>query len=39
MISDLPLSQDLTAVSTNSLAAAPLDGHPPVVVLQPALAR
>ena len=32
-----PLSQDLTAVHSNSLADAPLDGRPPVVVLMPGL--
>jgi len=32
-----PLSQDLTAVHTNSIANAPLDGRPPVVVLMPGL--
>jgi predicted dienelactone hydrolase len=37
MLGDLPLSQDLTAVSTNSLAGVPMNGRPPVVVLQPGL--
>ena len=32
-----PLSQDLTAVRTHSIADAPLDGQPPVVVLLPGL--
>jgi predicted dienelactone hydrolase len=31
------LSQDLTAVRSNSLTDAPLDGRPPVVVLMPGL--
>ena len=34
-----PLSQDLTAVRTNSIANAPLDGRPPVVVLMPGLGQ
>jgi pimeloyl-ACP methyl ester carboxylesterase len=33
------LSQDLNAVRTNSIADAPLDGHPPVVVLLPGLGQ
>jgi predicted dienelactone hydrolase len=37
LVSDVPLSQDLTAVSTNAHEAAKLDGRPPVVVLQPGL--
>jgi alpha-beta hydrolase superfamily lysophospholipase len=38
LVNDLgPLSQDLTAVQTNSIANAPLDGEPPVVVLMPGL--
>jgi dienelactone hydrolase len=32
-----PLSQDLTAVKSNSLVNPPLDGSPPVVVLMPGL--
>ena len=32
---DFPLSQDPTTIRTHSLADAPLDGTPPVVVLQP----
>ena len=39
LLSDLPLSQDLTAVSTNAMADAALEGRPPVVVLQPGLAQ
>jgi dienelactone hydrolase len=39
LVSDLPLSQDLTAVSANSLAGAALEGRPPVVVLQPGLGQ
>ena len=31
------MSQDLNAVRTNSIAGAPLDGHPPVVMLLPGL--
>ena len=34
-----PLSQDLTAVRTNSIANAPMDGRPPVVVLMPGLGQ
>ena len=38
LVNDLgPLSQDLTAVQTNSIANAPLVGQPPVVVLMPGL--
>ena len=33
------LSQDLSAVSTNSIAGAPLEGRPPVVVLMPGLGQ
>ncbi len=33
------VSQDLKAVGTNSIADAPLDGHPPVVVLLPGLGQ
>ncbi len=33
------VSQDLNAVGTNSIANAPLDGHPPVVVLLPGLGQ
>jgi pimeloyl-ACP methyl ester carboxylesterase len=39
ILTDLPLAQDLTAVSTNSLQDAALDGRPPVVVLQPGLGQ
>lgn len=39
LVADVPLSQDLTAVSTNSLADAPLEGRPPVVVLLPGLGQ
>ena len=39
LVASEPLSQDLTAVSTNSLADASLDGSPPVVVLLPGLAQ
>jgi hypothetical protein len=31
--------QDLNAVGTNAIADAPLDGHPPVVVLLPGLGQ
>ncbi|MEA2677444.1 MAG: hypothetical protein QOJ81_1585, partial [Chloroflexota bacterium] len=34
-----PLSQDLNAVHTNSIANAALDGRPPVVVLMPGLGQ
>jgi dienelactone hydrolase len=34
-----PLSQDLNAVHTNSIASARLDGRPPVVVLMPGLGQ
>ena len=34
-----PLSQDLSAVRTNSIANAQLDGRPPVVVLMPGLGQ
>ena len=34
-----PLSQDLSAVRTNSIANAPLDGRPPVVVFMPGLGQ
>ena len=34
-----PLSQDLTAVRTNSLADAPLEGRPPVIVPLPGLGQ
>lgn len=34
-----PLSQDLTAVRTNSVAGAALEGRPPVVVLMPGLGQ
>jgi predicted dienelactone hydrolase len=34
-----PLEQDLTAVRTNSIADAPMDGSPPVVVLTPGLGQ
>jgi dienelactone hydrolase len=34
-----PLSQDLNAVRTNSIANAPLDGRPSVVVLMPGLGQ
>jgi dienelactone hydrolase len=34
-----PLSQDLNAVHTNSVADAALDGRPPVVVLMPGLGQ
>jgi dienelactone hydrolase len=34
-----PLSQDLNAVHTNSIANAKLDGRPPVVVLMPGLGQ
>jgi dienelactone hydrolase len=38
LVNDLgPLSQDLTAVHTNAIADAPLEGQPPVVVLMPGL--
>jgi len=37
LAADVPLSQDLTAVSTNAHDDAALDGRPPVVVLQPGL--
>ncbi len=39
LVADVPLSQDLTAVSTHSLADASLDGRPPVVVLLPGLGQ
>ena len=39
LVADVPLSQDLTAVSTNSLAEAALEGRPPVVVLLPGLGQ
>jgi predicted dienelactone hydrolase len=37
LVDDVPLSQDLNAVSTNSLADTSLAGRPPVVVLLPGL--
>ena len=33
------MSQDLNAVGTHAIAGAPLDGHPPVVVLLPGLGQ
>jgi dienelactone hydrolase len=39
LVADVPLSQDLTAVSTNSLTDASLEGRPPVVVLLPGLGQ
>jgi dienelactone hydrolase len=33
------VSQDLNGVGTNAIADAPLDGHPPVVVLMPGLGQ
>lgn len=39
LVADVPLAQDLTAVSTSALADATLDGRPPVVVLQPGLGQ
>jgi predicted dienelactone hydrolase len=39
LVADVPLSQDLSAVSTNSIENAPLDGHPPVVVFLPGLGQ
>jgi dienelactone hydrolase len=39
LVADVPLSQDLNAVSTNSLTDAALEGSPPVVVLLPGLGQ
>jgi dienelactone hydrolase len=39
LVGDVPLSQDLTAVSTNSVTNGALNGRPPVVVFLPGLGQ